>query len=292
MAFQSIFNLLSCSFTKLAEYILVFFINYFTARHTMPHIPLEILDTIIKYVEVTKDNRLSLYSPVSKYWQTAVERVTFNSLDLSNSDLNNFHEVFQGEKCSRRYHLRRIYLRCMLPNYTRPESCCHLTKKFDPEADSTIWSDFLQRVFLILEDINHTIQENSQNWKLPAISLLFREISRRKRGRGIPYLSHIGTSCSTHSKREIEAGRAQPGTIKLYNSQFLPSLSFVSSITGHCYGGSKYLHPNWISRLADKLPQLREVSLIIEDAYDWGSNWRKQYQSGKVIFFFLQMLHL
>jgi hypothetical protein len=48
---------------------------------------------------------------------------------------------------------------------------------------------------------------------------------------------------------------------------------------------SKYLHPNWISGLSENLPQLREVSFSIEDAYNWGSIWRKQYQSGMVICF-------
>jgi hypothetical protein len=242
----------------------------------MHHVPPELLSTILGYVDEAQDHRICHYAPVSQIWKAAVEHVTFRSLRLSSSDLDAFQEAFEGNKCSRREHLRHIYIQCPFPEFEQEsqDKCCKVTRKFISEADSTTWSGLIGRLFLTLGDI--TQRYGVQAEKLPLISLNF--LSKKK----YPYEENYESRCRfrKHSEREIEEARAKPGTIKLRGSQLLPSLSFVSSLSAHCHGESQFLHPSWIGELAEKLPKLQDVHISVEDAYNWGTNWRKQYHRG------------
>jgi hypothetical protein len=135
------------------------------------------------------------------------------------------------------------------------------------------------RLIAILDDI--TERSKVATTPLPPLSLVFLS-TWRGWDEDYPALTGIRTSCrdAEHEREEIEAARPQPGTIELYGLRDLPSLPHVSSIEWHGWGESKYLRPTWIGQIAEKLPSLLKLDLCLEDAYDWGCNWRRQYQSG------------
>ena len=249
----------------------------------MNHIPLEILSSVMEYAGVVAPCRqpLSQYSVVSRKWQAAVERITFCSLQLTASDLDSFHEAVQDTNVIRRGYIQSIRIRCIFPEAPDDRECCEVTRTLDRDADSMVWSNMVTRLFSVLSDISRNFVAQVKKAP-PPLSLTFLEAFRGKRT-VYRHLMGVPKNCKSarHSSREIEGARAQPGTIELHGSHLLPSLKYVSSFTGHGWGESKYLHPSWISKLVEKLPALQELELYMEDAYDWGCNWRKQLQLGE-----------
>lgn len=243
----------------------------------MDRIPPEILASIVEYVASGHRDLLPALATVSRTWQTAVEHNTFRSLQLSSSDLNVLEEAFQGDKVSRRVYLRSVGIHCVFPE--RPTGCCEVTRTIDREHDSQIWSKFMARLFSVLADI--TTRCENQTETVPPVSLTLLEAFRGK-SKMYGRLRGVHTRCDTaeHSPREVMAATPRPGTIKLYGSELLPVLLRVSSFEGHGWGESKFLHPAWIGQITRKLVSLQHLTIYLEDAYDWGCNQRKKYQSG------------
>lgn len=245
----------------------------------MDRTPPEILFSILEYVATTPDHAISQYAAVTRDWQVAVEHITFRSLRLSASDLDAFQEAFQGEKVGRRGYLRALEVQPTFTENRQPDECCEATRVLDREADGKVWSSLVTRLFIILDDI--TQRSKTRTSTLPPVALTFLSAFRGAR-KDYPPLVGFSTRCTSgeHEPEEIEAARAPPGTIEFYGAQTLPSLPHIATIIWHGWGESKFLRPTWIGQVAKKLPDLRDLVLQLEDAYDWGCTWRRHYQSG------------
>jgi hypothetical protein len=257
----------------------------------MNRMPPEILFSILENVTSEKGHRISAYASISRQWQAVVESITFRSLTVTPSALGAFQEAFQGVNVLRREELRTIKIRPIFPRSTFSDICCQAGRAADRdanrEADSKAWSSFVARLFTILDDIARRSKGASR--RLPPLSLVFLSAWRVGRGKhDYGPLEAPRTLCmgakdgefDPHSRKEIEAATPQPGTVELCGAHELLSLPDVSSVEWHVWGRSKNLRPTCLGQIADKLPSLLEFKIHLEDAYDWGCNWRKQYQSG------------
>ncbi|KAH8730569.1 hypothetical protein GQ44DRAFT_700529 [Phaeosphaeriaceae sp. PMI808] len=243
----------------------------------MDRVPEEILTRIIEHVLAQQGKQISNCAAVSYSWQHVVERITFRSLRLSVADLDKCHEIFRGQNVRRRGYLRSVNVQCIF-RAPKTQGCCEVTRSVDYEDGAGIWTDFVKGVFAILKDMETSYR--TQHDPVPAIELKFLESSRdiyAVRRHLQPTRAFCKSEQQEHTVREIESARRQPGSIRLHASD-LPTLHHVSSFEGHGWGESKFLHPAWIGNVTSKLPELRELKLYMEDAYDWGSAWRRQYQ--------------
>lgn len=247
----------------------------------MDRVPQEILSSIIgcANTDSTSSQPLSQFATVSKKWQEAVESITFRSLKLRGTDLIPFNEAFKLQKVVRRGYLRIIKIECIFDR--NPEGCCQVTQTVNREADSNTWSSLIGCLFATLKNVSQCYEARFQT--PPNISLIFLHASRPGPHYGGARLMGHCVCCNAgeHTTRELEASRPRPGTIICRDTDLLPSLTDVSSFEVVVIGESQYLHPGWIGMLAQKLPSLRHIEINLEDPYDWGCDWRKQYQYGK-----------
>lgn len=250
----------------------------------MVHIPHEILSSIVEYfnAHVAGSQKLSEYATVSREWQIAVERITFRSLQIVGSDLNTFAKAFHDKNIVRRGYLRSIAIQCIFDR--NQGGCCQVTRTVNRKADSRLWSSLITRLFSTLENLS--LRYTAQFQAPPSISMVFDSAGRGKDAGGAPLVGHrIRCIDVEHTTKELEAARRRPGTILFEETGPLPSLLDVSSLQIYVRGESWYLHPAWIGKLILKLPLLQTLDLELEDPYDWGSDWRKQYQFGKYLLF-------
>jgi hypothetical protein len=257
----------------------------------MNRMPPEILLSILEIVTPEKGDRISAYAAISRQWQAVVESITFRSLTVTPSALEAFQEAFQGVNIWRREELRTINIQPIFPKSTFSDTCCQVGRAVDRdanrEADSKAWSNFVAQLFTILGDVAHRSKDATR--LLPPLSLAFLSagrVGRRENDYGpleAPSVHCLGAGdgeFDPHTRREVEAARPQPGTVELYGANELPSLADVSSVEWHVWGRSKNLRPTCLGQIAEKLPSLLKFELHLEDAYDWGCNWRRQYQLG------------
>ncbi|KAK5989694.1 hypothetical protein PT974_07950 [Cladobotryum mycophilum] len=113
----------------------------------MNRLPREICDEIGSLCS-ENDTRRSSLAAVSRPWQMIIERQTFQSLCLKNTDLDSFERIF-GAFLHRRCFLENIILEIVLPEYS-DEARGRFEREPDRQANNEVFSAAIHGLFRIL----------------------------------------------------------------------------------------------------------------------------------------------
>ena len=74
----------------------------------MDSLPLEIVCEIVNILSCDPPGHLQFYATISKVWQDAVERQTFQSLEFNMTEVQTFHEMFESHRIYRARFLLKL----------------------------------------------------------------------------------------------------------------------------------------------------------------------------------------
>lgn len=196
---------------------------------TLENIPQEIFLSILDCIGQDAVD-LRPYVTVSRRWQKAVERLTFESLSIKNTDLPAFAKLFRSGQTHRKALVKDVYLHIVLPEYDGEN--CHQHK----EANNQLSSDAVLELFQVLETFN-----DDEDVKM---------------GDGISLCLTGAASPSDQFYLKI-ASKIWSEFIYLSNHERLPTLSCVSRFqSGHSFNSRKF-DPASIMYAAGKLKGLK-----------------------------------
>ncbi|KAF2009141.1 hypothetical protein BU24DRAFT_497340 [Aaosphaeria arxii CBS 175.79] len=252
----------------------------------MNRMPLELVSMIISeirpwtYRRVPPDEKLAHLANLSHTWQAAIESKTFRKLEVLNSELETFQQLFQGTNIRRRELVQKLYFSIKFPKEEVWDDevgrCCPVNSKVDFDAEGDIWHRDVTKLFRILSDIEIRFQAQIGR-TAPPMKLVFYNCTRAGRCELVKP-SYRPCSWGLHTRPEMAAVRTRPGSVRVPELRNIPALYQVASFRACASSCSKWLHPEWIHMLASHLPNLSNMEVFFEDPYNWGRNWRREYQ--------------
>ncbi|KAF2824665.1 hypothetical protein CC86DRAFT_468004 [Ophiobolus disseminans] len=236
----------------------------------MDTLPPEIIAQIVE--KFTEDQKLAPFSTISRVWKASVERLTFKSLSVATSDLDELASLFNGDNISRRAALTSLRITVILPNPGNAMGCCPVVRTIDRAADSTAFSEAVVKLFSILADLE------ARATAQPPLSLAFPEgvrPSRTKEPHGstkVPCMPGYGNH--QHSRREVRETKAKFGQFELLHETAIPTVYSVETLDFLGYHDLSDLKLTWISAIVPRLPKLRKLILWRTDEYGDGRRKR------------------
>lgn len=239
----------------------------------MDTLPAEILAQIVDSLPWEKAFPWGHYSPISRAWKAAIERLTFRRLTIRTNDLNTFAALFTGENISRRAYVEVLIILFMLPILPNATGCCPVDQPPDREADSIAFSTSVAKLFTILGDLQARATETQP------VTLSFQtgyrltepdgsEVTKWKQCRD-PFDMQI-----THYRREIREARALSGQFELLRGTIVPILHGITTFEFRGNYDLSDLKPTSFPGIVARLPDLERLFLCTNDNYDSGRRIR------------------
>ncbi|KXJ87447.1 hypothetical protein Micbo1qcDRAFT_167460 [Microdochium bolleyi] len=226
----------------------------------MERLPHDIYDEICAYIGRTSYNRPAL-ATVSRQWQYAVERLTFEELCLKSSELDTFELIAQG---SRRRLIRRLNFIVVLPSYGDDVRC-----KFETAADRSTNDQAFTAAFTQLFDM-------LQTWNPREVGTIEFTLKDIYSVSDHPFIRMSDPSLDTHKALMLVDRDADRKVIDLWSFRFgysyirfteghtLPAVSAISSfMAGNAI--TRHLADQTLAEILGRLPNLDKATMIVND---------------------------
>ncbi|KAL2704454.1 hypothetical protein AAEP93_005525 [Penicillium crustosum] len=217
-------------------------------------LPLETLRQIFSYLE----GGLAPYSCVCGQWQLAAEQLTFASLHINSVDLEDFRQIaFSSHSVSRCFHLRRIDLKVVIPEYSVAARGRYENQN-DRDGNSKVFTQAITSLFEILSSwpdadrhqISLQIYANSpSDWEAETDRTVRRIRLQR---------------CYAFPKEELLHRRYERSYLQLTEVP-LPNVKCITSLKVLGYGKYRNILPGSVSEMVARLPRLDTLNVEIRD---------------------------
>ncbi|KAF2416683.1 hypothetical protein EJ08DRAFT_98755 [Tothia fuscella] len=226
----------------------------------MVPLPQETVDHILSYV---RREDLPVCACISKAFQDATERTTFECVKVQSSDLDIFDQAFKHVR--RRSILKKILFHVNLPSYGR-ENYARLEREGDRQKNNRAYSQAISRFHQILNgwggtNVDKLISDEG------GIELLQTPWSPDDLVPGRRMQSSLD---GAEFNDDIWIERYKRSFLVVDNVQAIPEVAVVSTFALRAGPGkARNTHPATAAELARKMPNLREIKWAISDNEKW-----------------------
>jgi hypothetical protein len=258
----------------------------------------EIIDNIVEYlapednfwghtVARSIDDSVAGYACISRYFQHAIERLTFKRINVVSTELMRLRDTFQSKNKHRRMFLKELCMTIILPEYD-DKYRARMEREREQNENNTVFSEAITVLFNLL---NNWESPEDKNIDLPRIKLDIGASSYSD------YRYWPGQFDDNDSRsldlitKDIRDARWSRSYLTLDSLEKIKEVQCVSwfrcrqhhRLRQRAANGSRSFAPASIARLATKMPKLECMDLDLRDDERWTRfvDARQQRRHGK-----------
>lgn len=204
-------------------------------------------------------SQLPPYACISRQWQYAIERRTFQSLRVKSTELTYFTKIVVGH---RRRFLTSLKYDVVLPSYT-DSACARFERESEQAANSEAFTATIHALFKSLKSWEGNDSGRTQDTGSVALGITAYSPTDGHH-RGEEKYKEDQKQCDLGQRSDLWDERYEHSYLQLLHMQDLPTLSSISALNAHA-NSPRSVEPGSIATLAVKLPNLRSIDWDLKD---------------------------
>ncbi|KAK4691316.1 hypothetical protein P7C71_g5656, partial [Lecanoromycetidae sp. Uapishka_2] len=239
----------------------------------MHQLPQELISHIATFVKRKDDqsqaplghhpqgpSKLAPYATISRIWQYAIERLTFQRIGLKSTELSYFSDIVVSH---RRRYLAYLHYEIILPTYSEAR-CAKFENDHDKHMNNEVFTDACVGLLRILKSWESPSSNSSQ--RAYAITLnLYAAFSPMDDGHRGQEKDPKDKSQSAVNKREdLLDHRYEHSVLRLLKTQDLPTVSTISEFWGDLHE-PRSIEPSSVAAIAASFVNLRAIFWTLKD---------------------------